>query len=222
MPDIVEQITPEHIDRFIGSLNVVNNSKNTILIPIKSLFTYLHDYHGMANTAAKVKNLPPQPPKQRVISEKEYRKILNVASEKERPIIKFLANTGLRSQKFCDLTPQSVNDEQKYITVIGKGSKGRIVPLNDTCQACMPAIFKKKYNRDKLSWLCRKLGQKAEIPRFGPHALRHRTITELIKRGVPIAIVSKIAGHSSPVITMKVYCHLFIPDFLGATDCLDK
>lgn len=222
MPPFLEQITPEHIDRHIGSLKMSNNSKNTVLVPIKSFFTYLHEYHGLPNVAAKVKNLPSQPPKQRVITEIEYSKLLKIAKPREGAVIRFLANTGLRSQEFCDLTPQSVSSDEKYITIIGKAQKRRIVPLNDTCRKCMPAIFEKKYNRDKLSWLCRKLSQKAKIPRFGPHALRHRAITELIKRGVPIAIVSKIAGHSSPEITFKIYCHLFVPDFLGTTDVLDS
>ena len=119
------------------------------------------------------------------------------------------------------MEPGCVSSDEQYITIIGKGSKRRVVPLNDTCRKCLALIFAKKYTRYSLSWLCRKLSRKAEIPLFGPHALRHRAITQLIKRGVPIAIVSRIAGHSSPVITMKTYCHLTEPDFLGVTDVLD-
>ena len=41
------------------------------------------------------------------------------------------------------------------------------------------------------------------------HALRHTHASALIKPGVPITEIAKRLGHSSPVITLKVYGHLF-------------
>jgi len=41
------------------------------------------------------------------------------------------------------------------------------------------------------------------------HALRHTHASALIKAGVPITEIAKRLGHSSPVITLKVYGHLF-------------
>ena len=220
MPDFVELITPEHIDRYVGSRKILNSSKNTLLIAIKSFFTYLHDYHELPNVAAKVKNLKNQPPKRRVITEIEYSKILKVASEKEGAIVKFLGNTGLRVQEFCDLTPESVNGDQQYITVIGKGNRLRIVPINATAREQIPMIFARKYNRDSISWIMKKLSRKAQIPLFYSHALRHYWVTAMIKKGVNRFVVAKIAGHSVEVLE-KIYCHLLVPDFIGATDCLD-
>lgn len=222
MPDFVEQITPEHIDRFVMGLKMLNSSKNTRLIPIRSFFRYLEDYLGLPNPAKKVKDLKKYPSRQRVITEIEYGKLLKVCKPKERAVIKFLANTGLRASEFGDLTSQCISPDRQYMTVIGKGQKRRTVPLNQTCRECLPIIFSKSYaSRNSLYRLCLSLSKRANLPVFGPHAFRHYFITELIKRGVPIAIVSKIAGHSSPVITMSVYVHLLVPDFVGATDCLD-
>lgn len=220
MPDFVKMVTAEHIDRFVGSLKMSNNSKNTTLIPIRSLFKYLNSYYNLPNTANKVKDLPGQPHRQRVISEIERSKLLKVCKPKERAVIQFLANTGLRAQEFCELVPSNVSPDRKYITIIGKANKRRIIPLN-SCREYLDIIFSKSHTRNSLYWLCKKLSHKAGIPRFGPHALRHYFITELIKRGVSLAIVSRIAGHSNPVITMKIYCHLLVPDFIGCTDCLD-
>jgi integrase/recombinase XerD len=45
-----------------------------------------------------------------------------------------------------------------------------------------------------------------------PHMLRHSYATEKIKRGVPIAVVSKLLGHSSTLTTSKLYSHLTIDD----------
>jgi len=174
----------------------------------------------LPNIAEKVKDLPQNPPRQRVISEDEYRKILAVCEPDEKAIITFLANTGLRVQELCDLSPSCVSPDRCYMTILGKG-KRRSVPLNETARNCLDIVLSKSYKRDHLYYMCKILSRRAAIIRFGPHSLRHRFCTALLKKNVPIAIVSKIMGHSSPIVTMKVYCHILLPDTLGATDCLD-
>jgi integrase len=47
------------------------------------------------------------------------------------------------------------------------------------------------------------------IPPVTFHSLRHCHASALIRDGVDVASVSKRLGHSSPVITLKVYAHLF-------------
>jgi integrase len=41
------------------------------------------------------------------------------------------------------------------------------------------------------------------------HSLRHCHASALIRDGIDVVSVSKRLGHSSPVITLKVYAHLF-------------
>jgi integrase len=41
------------------------------------------------------------------------------------------------------------------------------------------------------------------------HSLRHCHASALIKAGIDVVSVSRRLGHSSPVITLKVYAHLF-------------
>ncbi|MET3457782.1 tyrosine-type recombinase/integrase [Pseudomonas kilonensis] len=50
-------------------------------------------------------------------------------------------------------------------------------------------------------------------PQFVPHAMRHTFCSRLVQRGVDIVTVSKLAGHSSIVVTMR-YAHL-APDSLA-------
>ena len=44
------------------------------------------------------------------------------------------------------------------------------------------------------------------------HDLRHTTATLLLKARVPMAVVQRILGHSSPTITAGVYGHLDVED----------
>jgi integrase len=47
------------------------------------------------------------------------------------------------------------------------------------------------------------------VPPVTFHSLRHCHASALIKDGIDVVSVSKRLGHSSPVITLKVYAHLF-------------
>lgn len=79
-----------------------------------------------------------------------------------------------------------------------------------------------KIDRGLLNKVCRNAAVAAGIQMFGPHALRHYFATRLLRRGVPIAYVSKILGHSSIRVTEQFYQH-FLPDFLdGRTEILCK
>jgi len=235
LPAYIENVTPEHIDIFLQSLKLSANSKNTCLIAIRAFFKYLETYHGLPNISKKVKRLKAQPFRQRVISESEYKKILEVltpnekdnrikAAKKigEKAVIRFLANTGLRASEFSELTPNSISPDGKFITVIGKGRKRRIIPLNKTCRECWPKLFYKEWNKDKLAWLCKKISQKSGITLFYPHSLRHFFCTRMVNAGVSLVKVSRMLGHSSIAVTERVYLHLLPCDYLGLTDVLKE
>jgi integrase len=53
------------------------------------------------------------------------------------------------------------------------------------------------------------------LPKLRMHDLRHGYITLLIRQGVPILMVAKLAGHASPVMTLNTYGHV-------ATDSLQE
>ena len=52
------------------------------------------------------------------------------------------------------------------------------------------------------------------------HDLRHTTATLLLKARVPLAVVQRILGHSSPTITAGVYGHLDVDDIRAGLEQL--
>ena len=52
------------------------------------------------------------------------------------------------------------------------------------------------------------------------HDLRHTTATLLLKARVPLAVVQRILGHSSPTITAGVYGHLDVEDMRAGLEQL--
>jgi len=62
----------------------------------------------------------------------------------------------------------------------------------------------------------------AGIPSYGPHDLRHRFISILVKSGVPITIVQKVAGHGRASVTLDIYSHVILDepaDYVAASAC---
>jgi integrase len=66
--------------------------------------------------------------------------------------------------------------------------------------------------------LCRDMG----LPKVGFHALRHTHASALIAAGLDVVKVSKRLGHSNPVVTLRIYAHLFKQDDSEAAKAMDK
>lgn len=60
-------------------------------------------------------------------------------------------------------------------------------------------------NPDQLNRRTERLLTRCELPvdSFTPHALRHSFVTYLLRAGIPLEVVSRLANHSSPLITMR-------------------
>jgi integrase len=94
--------------------------------------------------------------------------------------------------------------------------------LNATCRTILqrPHIYR-PISRDHLYLGIAKLARRAQIPPCGPHALRHWCATQLLLRGVPIALVAKILGHSVQVCE-RTYAHILPQDLRHLTEVLDQ
>lgn len=82
-----------------------------------------------------------------------------------------------------------------------KGDPDVIVPLEKR----LLAVRVSDQARDRLAQLIR---AGAAVPLISPHDLRHTAGTLMLRRGMPIEVVSRILGHASISITMNVYRHV--------------
>lgn len=62
----------------------------------------------------------------------------------------------------------------------------------------------------------------ARQKKFGLHYLRHTGISYYLRNGIPIELVSKMAGHSSVAITERVYYHIVHDQQKMMLDMMDK
>ena len=60
-----------------------------------------------------------------------------------------------------------------------------------------------------------------KLPPISFHGLRHSHVSALIAKGVDVLTVSRRIGHASPVVTMRVYAHLFSGTDKAAADAIE-
>lgn len=232
-PKTINEISIEYIEHHLDKL-LKHHKRRTVnahLTGIKSFTHWYSDRYNIPNPAKRIRMLVEDPPRQRVISPQEYKILLSITEGIDKAIIEFIGNTGLRRSEFLRFKSDDISPDQKFVRILGKGRKQRIVPLNDTCRRILTQyrnngelqITKRYPSKEGIYWLCRKLYNKAKLEPFGLHAIRHYFATELVRKGIPLILVSKILGHSSVKITESVYIHL-VPeiDLAGITDVLDE
>ncbi len=223
-PDSVTDISPEHIERHLTSLQKAEykaSSINTALMSLKSFFAFLEERFELPNPARKIKKLRELPRNQRLISEDDYNKLMQYLTDYQKDCILMLENTGLRSSELLNLRPE--NFRNGFITVVGKGKKLKKIPINNTVKEILARNPNLQFLKSKSThWLykrCCKISKRANIKHFSAHSLRHRFCTRMIANGIPRDKVAMIMGIT--VHTLEtVYLHLSESDLQGATDCL--
>jgi len=211
----IHQLEPAHIQEYLYQMNQrKNRTQNAHLTVIKAFCRLSSEKQKIANPASKIKMLIEDPPNSRFLTKQEYQTLLAVAPTQAKNRIIFLANTGLRAS---ELSKMKVN--QNNLTIIGKGRRKRIVPLNKTALSVLPNLEPATKNALYLQFS--RLAKKAGIEKFGPHALRHYCATQLLLRGISTAKVSKIMGVSIRIIEQH-YSHILTSDIAHATDVLDS
>lgn len=224
------------IEDFLDSKYRNGGSKrlfNTYRIVVMSFCNWRQRKFNVESPAKNIPKIKEGRSSPRVLSQEEFKFIVDfVKSPMDKDILLFLANTGLRRSEFANLRWNDFSADLKYVRVIGKGDKTRVIPLNNTCKEILqkyprlpdqPLQLAMRYpGPENCSWLCRRISRKNPAMKpFGSHSLRHYFATQLIRNNVSLFKVSKILGHSSVKITESCYIHLTPVDLLGITDVLD-
>jgi site-specific recombinase XerD len=153
---------------------------------------------------------------------------------RDRAILETLYGTGIRVGELVALTPQDVDTEERTLRVVlGKGRKGRAVPLTVTAARAIaaylasgraqllrhpstPWLFVSDWgmqSRDStLNAMIKAYAQAAGIKkRVSCHTLRHSIATHLLRGRADIRHIQVLLGHRSLQITER-YTRVEIAD----------
>jgi site-specific recombinase XerD len=140
-------------------------------------------------------------------------------------LLELLYGSGLRVAELCGVRPGDVDLGRRLVTVWGKGSKQRQVPISPpaaeavagwlergraamvTTETPVDALFlNRKGRRLGPRDVRRILDRRAPAPTH-PHALRHSFATHLLDGGADLRVVQELLGHASLQST-QVYTHV--------------
>jgi integrase/recombinase XerD len=148
---------------------------------------------------------------------------------RDQALVELLYGAGLRVSEAVGLDRTGVDLDDRFVRVIGKGNKERIVPLGRPAVAALNRYLARgrpyldKRHRPELFLnaqggaltragaflILRKLAEKAglEPERVHPHLLRHSFATHLLEGGADLRSVQEMLGHAD-LATTELYTHV--------------
>ncbi|MDX1492449.1 MAG: site-specific tyrosine recombinase XerD [Longimicrobiales bacterium] len=148
---------------------------------------------------------------------------------RDRAILEFLYATGVRVSELVDLPLSSVDLDEGFATVFGKGAKERLVPVGAPALRALRRYLRdvrprldtgegegkvflnargRPIRRESVWAIVKKAAQRAGIEKkVSPHTLRHTFATHLVEGGADLAAVQELLGHAD-ISTTQIYTHL--------------
>lgn len=155
----------------------------------------------------------------------------SLLGRRDAAMMELLYSSGLRVAELTGLTVQSVDLEQRFVLVFGKGARERIVPVGrlatkallDYLANSRPILEKKVpggaaalflnhsgtplSDRSVRRVLANYVGMLAVRKRVTPHTLRHSFATHMLDNGADLRTVQELLGHVS-LKTTQIYTHV--------------
>lgn len=144
-------------------------------------------------------------------------------------ILELLYSCGLRVSEVCDITFSCLFLEERYIRVVGKGTKERLVPMSESAverineylpirQAIIPKspyqhhLFLNRVrtgiSRQMIFMIIKDLAKQVGLKKkISPHTLRHSFATHLLEGGANLQAIRDMLGHAD-ISTTEIYTHL--------------
>ena len=150
-----------------------------------------------------------------------------VLGSRNAALISLMLDTGLRVSEAGSLKERDVHLEDRYVKVIGKGDKERIVAFGAACQRAflhyyyhfrvtpaLPSIDEfflsidgYPLKPDGIKSLVKRLSKSARVERLHPHLMRHTYATSFLLNGGDVFLLKQNLGHST-LAMVELYVHM--------------
>ena len=150
--------------------------------------------------------------------------------QRNRAIIETLYGCGLRVSELVSLRLSQLFLEERYVVVLGKGNKQRLVPISPVAIEQIALYLEQTRSRQVaqrgsedilflnrrgamltrqmifhiIKQLCELAGVRKVI---SPHTLRHSFATHLLEGGANLRAIQQMLGHES-ITTTEIYVHI--------------
>lgn len=232
--------------KYLAYLNSQHLAKSTIarkLGACRSFYKYLLRMQIVdANPAAEVVSPKKEKKLPKFLYYDEVEALMqspadDVWGRRDRAILEMCYAGGFRVSELVSINMMSINKSGRFVSVVGKGSKQRIVPVGQMALAAVedylsalraeaaegnlkfspdfsarsPLFLNQRGGRlttRSVQNIVKKYVEQAAIKKkISPHALRHSFATHLLENGADLRSVQELLGHSS-ISTTQIYTHV--------------
>lgn len=234
----LDYVEKDHINKYVASLKRQNLSKQTIarkIIAIKELHKFLYEERITRENPANFIELPKADKHLPVVLTKEeiFKMLESIDTStpiglRNKAMLETLYASGMRISELINLDTKDIHLREKYIVVIGKGNKERMVPLGEEAIVALRNYLEKgrpylsnkpgqtlfynyqgnRISRQSLFKYITKLAIDNGINKeISPHTIRHSFATHLLQGGTDLRIVQELLGHED-LSTTQIYTHI--------------
>jgi len=232
-------LTHRQMRLYLAELDQARYSRRTIarrLSSLRSFFAYLLTEGLVASDPSSVLLTPKLPARlPRLVPSEAIDALLAApdgstpAGVRDEAILELLYASGARVSELSGLMLSDLDLSQAQMTVMGKGSKERLIPLHrlavsklrryvqdarpllasaDSPDAVFLSTRGRQLSADAIRRLFKRYLAKAGISTsLSPHAMRHTFATHLLEGGADLRTVQELLGHVA-LSTTQIYTHL--------------
>ena len=233
---MISHITSDHIQNYINKLNrsgLIATSLSRKTSSIRSFFNFMIRKKIIKINPSKKIVVPKRLQKlPYILSIAQIDLLCNIpsssfASIRDKAMIELMYSSGLRLSEITSLNSSSISLKDRMLSVIGKGSKQRYLPMGTKAISALnkwtltrskyvkdneEALFLNKFgnrlsNRSvqiRLDYWCKYMGLNCKI---SPHTLRHSCATHLLESSGDLRAVQEFLGHED-ISTTQIYTNV--------------
>lgn len=237
-----DDLSPASVRAYLADLGRRGDARSSMARKLSGLKTFIRylrregivdeDPAALASAPRREQTLPAH------LTEEEMNRLLETPDagaplgRRDRAILELFYASGLRLSELVGLDVEDVDLSSRMVRVMGKGSKERIVPLNQAAAQALRAWLKDRvvlvaapprgrksdplfvnYKGGRLTGrsvhrlVHRYVAQCSTQFGISPHALRHSFATHLLQRGADLRTIQELLGHARLSTTQR-YTHV--------------
>ena len=247
----MEDVRSEDLQTFLGEQLDEMNKKSVahLLTSVRNLHKFLFINYDIKNPADNLSVKVNKDHLPSFLNEEEMNVLLTSFDDSDpvqyyqRTILELIYKSGMRVSEVCGLLVKQVNVTHKQLRIIGKGSKERIVLIDNDITERMVYYFQKirtlwirsgsdqQYffinnkgnvlNREYVYELIKRKQNELNLKNISPHSLRHSFATHLLDENTDLRTVQVLLGHSD-IATTQIYTHVQTKKLHEAYDKLPR
>lgn len=236
-----EQVGALEVRSYLAFLNQKQYARRTIarkVSALRSFYKYLLRENIVEyNPLSKVRSPKLDKKLPVFLEESEIDELLRLPDKskplglRDQAVLELLYATGCRVSELVGLTLERVDLANRFVLLLGKGNKERIVPIGHSCCNALAEYYPKREllmrsyragehdfiyvnnrggvltDRSVRRILDKYITQLAVRRKVSPHTIRHTFATHLLEHGADLRAVQELLGHAN-LSTTQIYTHV--------------